>query len=122
MPILYTEMILNRRISLKRLAELTSENCAKIFGLYPKKGAIAVGSDADYVILDPTDTRTIDPANMHEGNFSPWTGRTVSGWASHVVLNGRLAVERDRMLDDVMAGKLVRRTLDPAVAKGTVLD
>ncbi|OLT00303.1 hypothetical protein BJF90_36130 [Pseudonocardia sp. CNS-004] len=121
MPILYTEMVHNRRIGLKRLAEVTSENCAKIFGLYPKKGAVAVGSDADYVILDPEDTRVIDPAKMHEGNFSPWTGRTVSGWASHVVLGGRLAVERDTMVDDVMAGKLVRRTLDPAVAKGTVL-
>lgn len=122
LPILYTEMVNKRQIGLKRLAELTSENCARIFGLYPKKGAIAVGSDADLVILDPNDTRVIDPANMHEGNFSPWTGRTASGWASHVILNGRLAIERDVMLEDTMAGKLVRRTLDPAVAKGTVLD
>jgi dihydropyrimidinase len=122
MPILYTEMILNRGFGLKRLAEVTSENAAKIFGMYPKKGAIAVGSDADLVILDPAETRVIDPAAMHEGNFSPWTGRTVSGWATHTVLNGALAVERDLLLSDRMAGKLVRRTLDPAVAKGTVLD
>jgi len=122
MPILYTEMILHRGFGLKRLAEVTSENAAKIFGLFPKKGAVAVGSDADIVILDPAETRVVTPALMHEGNFSPWTGRTVSGWASHTILNGNLAIERDRLVEDKMAGKLVRRTLDPMVGQGSVLD
>lgn len=121
MALLYTEMIQNRGIGLKRLAEVSSENAAKIFGLYPTKGAIAVGSDADYVILDPNDSRVIDAANMHEGDFTPWAGRTVFGWPSHTILNGKLVVERDHLIDNRKSGRLVRRKLDPAVAKGTVL-
>ncbi len=121
MPILYTEMVNVRRLGLKRLVEVTSENCAKIFGLYPRKGAIAVGSDADLVTLDPADERVIDPADMHEGDFSPWTGRTVSGWASHVIMNGKLMVERGDLLDEAMTGQLVRRQLDPSVARGTAV-
>lgn len=120
--LLYTELVLKRGLGLKRLAEVSSENAAKIFGLYPAKGAIMVGSDADYVILDPSDSRVLDSARMHEGDFSPWDGRVVEAWPSHTILNGNVVVEKDTLLDENMSGKLLRRSLDPAVAAGTVLD
>ncbi len=121
MALLYTELVRNRQIDVKKLVEVTSENAAKIFGLYPKKGAIAVGSDADYVILDPETPRVIDAAELHEGDYSPWGGRTVYGWPSHTVMGGRLVVEDSVMLDESTSGALLRRTLDSRVSEGTVL-
>jgi dihydropyrimidinase len=122
MALLYTEMILKRDIGLKRLVEVTSENAAKIFGLYPRKGAILVGSDADFVILDPQDRRVIDPADLHEGDYTPWGGREVFGWPSCTILGGRIVVQDSQIVDGSTSGALLRRTLDPSVAKGTAVD
>jgi dihydropyrimidinase len=121
MALLYTEMIRKRGLSLKRLVEVTSENAAKIFGLYPRKGAVLVGSDADFVILDPDDHRVIDPAEMHEGDYTPWGGREVFGWPCVTVLGGRVVVEADELVDASTGGQLLRRTLDPSVAQGTAV-
>lgn len=118
MALLFTEMVRNRGLGLKKLVEVTSENAAKIFGIYPKKGAILVGSDADYVILDPDAMRVIDPAELHEGDYSPWGGREVSGWPSHTVLGGQIVVQDSVLLDENTNGTLLRRTLDPSVGLG----
>jgi dihydropyrimidinase len=119
--LLYTELVRMGRLGLKRLAEVTSENAARIFGLYPKKGAIGVGSDADYVIIDPSAARVIDAAQLHEGDYSPWTGREVVGWPSYTVKGGRLVVDHDVLIDDATGGKLLRRVLDPSVHAGTAV-
>ncbi len=60
LPMLYSEGVRTGRISLSRFVEVTATNAAKLFGLYPRKGAIAVGSDADIVVFDPDRTRTVD--------------------------------------------------------------
>lgn len=122
MALLYTEMVRDRGMDLNALARVTSENAAKIFGLYPRKGAIAVGSDADLVVLDPDDVRTIDAADLHEGDYSPWGGRVVHGWPCATVLAGRVVVENGVVTDERTAGRLLRRTLDPTVHAGTALD
>lgn len=121
MALLYTEMVRKRGLGLKRLVEVTSENAAKIFGLYPRKGAVLVGSDADFVILDPADRRVIDPAELHEGDYTPWGGREVYGWPAATILAGRVVIEAGALLDDSTGGKLLRRTLDPSVARGTAV-
>ena len=59
LPMLYSEGVRSGRISLGRLVELTSSNAARLFGLYPRKGALAVGSDADLVVFDPQRVRTV---------------------------------------------------------------
>jgi dihydropyrimidinase len=119
--LLYTELVRDRGLGLKRLAEVTAENAARIFGLYPKKGAIGVGSDADYVIIDPAATRVVDAAVLHEGDYSPWTGREVAGWPTYTVKGGRVVVDHDEMTDDSMGGQLLRRVLDPSVHAGTAV-
>ena len=121
MALLYTEMVRERKLGVKKLVEVTSENAAKIFGLYPRKGAIAIGSDADYVILDPENSRVVEPSELHEGDYSPWNGRTVWGWPSHTVKGGRLVVENSVLVDDAMRGRLLLRTLDPSVHEGTAV-
>ncbi|HVT66644.1 MAG TPA: amidohydrolase family protein, partial [Trebonia sp.] len=119
LALLYTELVGRRGLGLPRLAQVTSENAARIFGLYPRKGAIAVGSDADIVLFDPADERVIAVQEMHEGDFSPWHGRRVSGWPSQVIVNGRLVVERGIMVKDEMTGEFLPRELSPQVAAGT---
>jgi dihydropyrimidinase len=121
LALLYTELVRRRGLGLPRLAQVTSENAARIFGLYPRKGAIAVGSDADIVLFDPADERVIAVEEMHEGDFSPWVGRRVAGWPSHVIVNGRLVVERGTLVKDEMTGEFLPRELSPQVAAGTAV-
>ena len=69
------------RISLVRLVQVLCENPARIFGLYPRKGTIAVGSDADLVVFDPTREFTIRAENQHtNARYTLYEGRTVLGW------------------------------------------
>ncbi|MFF4253864.1 dihydroorotase family protein [Streptomyces sp. NPDC001663] len=119
-PLLYTAFTDERGLGLKRLAELTSENAAKIFGLYPRKGAIVVGSDADWTVIDPNLEKPVRAADLHEGDYSPWEGRVVRGWPVLTVMGGRVVVEEGVLKDTVMHGCLLRRTLDPRVHDGTI--
>src|SRR5262249_56330392 len=64
-PIIYTEGVSKRGMSLERFVAVTSTNAAKILGLYPRKGAIAVGSDADLVVFDPSLRSTLSSADLH---------------------------------------------------------
>ena len=83
------------RISRERWVEIISTAPAKLFGMYPKKGAIAVGSDADIVIYDPARVRTISAATHHmDVDYSCYEGRSVRG-ASQVVLSRGSIVVRD---------------------------
>lgn len=120
--LLYTEMVKKRGLGLSRLAQVSSENAAKIFGLYPKKGAILTGSDADYVIIDPEDEHPAKAADLHEGDWTPWEDWLLAGWPVWTVKDGRVVVERNVMVDDTLGGRLVRRALDKSVHAGTVLD
>jgi dihydropyrimidinase len=109
LAVVYTELVDNRGLGLKRFVESTSENAARIFGLYPRKGAIAVGSDADLVVLDPADQRTIRAADMHEGDFTPWERWEVTAWPSHTVLGGRLVVADGVCLEEAPRGRFLPR-------------
>lgn len=91
--LMYTEMVEKRGYSLEAFVDLVSTNAAKILGLYPKKGAIAPGSDADITVLDPALRRTLRVAELHETDYSPWEGREVAVWPSMTILRGKVAVE-----------------------------
>ena len=72
MPMLWDLGVASGQISLARFVEVTSSNPAKLFGMYPQKGCIAPGSDADLVVWDPNDSRVIDGATMHSAaGYSP---------------------------------------------------
>ena len=114
----YTEGVVKRGMSLSRFAEITSTNAAKIFGLYPRKGAIAPGSDADLVLIDPAISKTLTKDDFHVSDYSPWEGWKVQGWPVTTVLRGRVVVENGRMVADERRGQLLRRKIDPTVLRG----
>ncbi|EAS50144.1 dihydropyrimidinase [Aurantimonas manganoxydans SI85-9A1] len=93
LPILFSEGVNKGRIDLPRFVALTATNQAKTYGLYPRKGTIAIGADADIAIWDPALTRTVRHAEMHDGaDYSPYEGLELTGWPTIVVLGGKLMV------------------------------
>ncbi len=118
--LMYTEMVTRRGYTLNRFVDLVSSNAAKLMGLYPRKGAIAVGADADITVLDPALARTIRSADLHETDYTPWEGWDVSAWPSLTLLRGKVMVEAGqfhgapadgawqprRISDDVLQGRL----------------
>ena len=81
LPLIYDEGVNRGRINLVRLVQILCENPARIFGLYPRKGTVAVGSDADLVVFDPTREFTICAENQHSNaRYTLYEGRTVLGW------------------------------------------
>jgi dihydropyrimidinase len=91
MPMLFSEGVLTGRISLAKFTDLTSANAARLFGLYPRKGVIAPGSDADLVLWDPQQRRTVDGARMlSRADYSVYDGWQVQGWPRIVIRRGQI--------------------------------
>ena len=92
--LVYTAAVRTGKITIEQMAELMSGNAAKIFGMYPRKGLIAEGSDADIVIFDPEAEETISyKTNLHNCDNSPYEGMHTVGKARDVLLNGELVVQ-----------------------------
>jgi len=115
MGIAFTEGVGKRGMSLQRFADVTATNAARIMGLYPQKGVIAVGSDADLVLIDPTIRKTLTRDDFHVSDYSPWEGWQVSGWPVMTLLRGKVIAERGKLLGSTADGRLVSRRIDPAV-------
>lgn len=93
LPILFSEGVNKGRIDACRFVALTATNHAKTYGLYPRKGTIAVGSDADIVIWDPEIERTVRHADLHDGaDYTPYEGKTLTGWPVDVILRGKIMI------------------------------
>jgi dihydropyrimidinase len=117
MGVNYTEAVVRRRMSLEDYAAVTSTNAAKLLGLYPRKGAIAVGSDADIAIIDPAIKKTLAREDFHVSDYSPWEGWAIQGWPITTILRGRVVVENRRMVSDSRDGKLVARKISGEVLR-----
>ncbi len=115
MGIVYTEGVVKRKMSLERFVQVTSSNAARILGLYPRKGALAPGSDADVVLIDPAISRTLTKDDFHVSDYSPWEGWDVRGWPVTTLLRGKVIVENGRLHGDTRDGQLVKRKIDGAV-------
>jgi dihydropyrimidinase len=110
MPMLFSEGVLAGRISLDRFVELTSTSAARLFGLYPRKGAIAVGSDADLALWDPAERRVIDGARMQSrAGYSVYDGWTVQGWPRFVIRRGEIVLADATVTAQPGQGRWVRR-------------
>jgi dihydropyrimidinase len=110
MPMLFSEGVVTGRISLDRFVELTSANAARLFGLYPRKGAIAVGSDADLALWDPHKRTTIDGARMNSrAGYSVYDGWTVQGWPRFVIRRGQVVLADGSSLAQPGQGQWIRR-------------
>jgi dihydropyrimidinase len=110
MSLIYHHGVTQGRISLNRFVELTSTAAAKIFGLFPKKGTIAVGSDADIVIFDPNREQTISAATHHmRVDYSAYEGWRVKGVTETVLSRGRVIVENNEFKGKAGAGRFLKR-------------
>ena len=109
--LMYTHMVEKRGYSLSHFVDMVSTNAAKIMGLYPKKGALAVGSDADVTLLDARTPRTIRAADLHETDYTPWEGHEVAAWPSATILRGKIAVENDKLLASLADGQFLPRKI-----------
>src|SRR3989441_456216 len=104
-------------LALEDYAAITSTNAAKLLGLYPRKGAIAIGSDADITIIDPAVKKTLSMADLHLRDYSPWEGWEVEGWPTTVILRGKVMVDNGRLLGAPTDGQLIARKIDPGVLR-----
>jgi len=110
MSLIYHHGVTQGRISLNRFVELTSTAAAKIFGLFPKKGTIAVGSDADIVIFDPNREQTISAATHHmRVDYSAYEGWRVNGVTETALSRGRVVVENGEFKGKAGAGRFIKR-------------
>ena len=115
MGVNYTEAVVKKGMSLERYVDVTSTNAAKLLGLYPRKGAIAVGSDADFAIIDPLHKKSLSMNDLHVRDYSPWEGWEVEGWPTTVILRGKVMVDKGELLGDGNDGQLIPRKINPAV-------
>jgi len=121
LAVMYHEMVTVRGYSLERYVDLVSSNAARIMGLYPRKGAIAAGSDADIAILDPEVRRKVRLEDLHESDYSPWEGHDVSAWPVMTILRGKVMVEGDRFHGDLADGRYLRRAIPDVIRDGPAL-
>jgi dihydropyrimidinase len=119
--LMYTEMVEKRGYSLTQFVDLISSNAARILGMYPRKGAIAAGSDADLVILDPGLARTIQNKDLHESDYTPWEGHQVGVWPCLTMLRGKIMVEDDQFFGKLSDGQYLKRKIAPEILAGTKL-
>lgn len=110
MELLFSEGVQKGRITLPKYVELTSTNAAKLFGMYPKKGCLAIGSDADLVIFDPDKKHTISVDTHHMNvDYSSYEGWELTGKTEKVLMRGKLAIDNGDVHIDKGYGQFVFR-------------
>jgi dihydropyrimidinase len=110
MELLFSEGVVKNKISLNKYVEVASTNAAKIFGMFPKKGTIAVGSDADIVIMDPNEQHTISAATHHMNvDYSAYEGWELTGKVKTVLLRGKVVIDKNSCTVEKGYGKFIKR-------------
>ena len=111
MSLIYNGGVAGGKIGLNRFVELTSTSAAKLFGLFPRKGTIAVGSDADIVIFDPNEEMTISAASHHMNvDYSAYEGMKVKGVTKTVLSRGRVVIEDGEYVGKAGDGQFLKRS------------
>jgi len=110
MELLYSEGVHKGKISLNKYVEVACTNPAKIFGMFPQKGTIAPGSDADIVIFDPNETHTLSVSTHHMNvDYSAYEGWELTGKVKTVILRGQVAIDNGKCLVQKGYGKFIKR-------------
>src|SRR5438552_12524171 len=110
MSLVYDGGVRTGKISLNRFVELTSTSPAKIFGLFPRKGTIAPGSDADIVIFDPEKKVRLSVKTLHmKVDYNPYEGREVTGATDTVISRGRVVIDGERFVGRPGGGSFLHR-------------
>ncbi|MFA6434281.1 MAG: dihydropyrimidinase [Elusimicrobiales bacterium] len=120
LPLIYTFGVKGGRLELRDLARLLSSNPAKVMGLYPRKGAIKPGSDADLAVIDPVGRKTVDYRELqHKTDYSPYQGMELRGWPRYTVLRGEVIAENGKLArPDRPSGRFLRRKRGELAAAG----
>jgi dihydropyrimidinase len=110
LPLLFSEGFLKGRIDIQQFVALTATNHAKLYGLAPGKGAIAIGADADVAIWNPDRETTINASMLHDNaGYTPYEGKTIRGWPEIVISRGRIAVCNGQLLVARGSGQYLHR-------------
>jgi dihydropyrimidinase len=110
LPLLYTEGVAKERITLERFVALTSTNAARLFGLYPRKGTIAVGADADIAIWETGGRRTIrDEDLFSRAGHTIYAGREITGWPRTTVRRGEIVFDAGKIVGAPGSGRVIPR-------------
>jgi dihydropyrimidinase len=117
LPLLFDATVSKGRLGLAKFVELTATAPAKIYNLHPRKGTIAIGADADLVIWDPNRTVTLSADVLHDRTgYTPYSGRTVTGWPETVVRRGEAIVRAGKLTAKPGSGMFLPRTGGAAAA------
>ncbi len=109
-PLIFNGGVVENRISLNRFVELTSTAAAKMFGLFPSKGTIAVGSDADVVIFDPEQEQTISASSHHMNvDYSAYEGKKIRGVVETVLSRGNVVIDNGKFAGKAGDGRFLKR-------------
>ena len=115
-PVAYTKFVAERNMSLQRFVDITSANAARILGMYPQKGAIQPGSDADIVLLDPNLKKTITLSDLHaDSDYSIWEGFQSAGYPIMTILRGKVIVENGKLVGSSTDGRWLKRKVSSEV-------
>jgi len=113
LPLLYSAGVASGRLTPEQFVQLWATNPAKVFGLYPRKGVIAVGSDADLVIFDPGRRVTIHATDLQmQSDCTPYEDMQVDGWPTATILRGKLLVKAGQLVAGTPGGVFIPRHLD----------
>ena len=122
-PLLFSEGVSKGRIDLHQFVALTSTNPAKIYGLYPRKGSITIGGDADIAIWDPNKEVTVTHDILHDAcDYTPYEGMRLQGWPVTGVSRGRIAVQDGELKITRGSGQFLKRELSSAATPLGVLE
>jgi dihydropyrimidinase len=121
MGIVYTEGVSKRGMSLRQFVDVTSTNAAKIFGLHPRKGVIAVGSDADLTLMDTRQKRRLTMADFHVADYSPWEGWEITGWPTTTILRGCVLTHNGTQRAQPGEGQWLPRKIEPHILERPAL-
>jgi len=113
--LLFSEGVGKGRIELPQFVALTATNAAKLYGLYPRKGTLAVGSDADLAIWDPDKEITINQSALHDAmDYTPYEGKTIKGWPVATLMRGETVAEGGEFIGAPGKGRFLKCDISPA--------
>ncbi|MEZ5817767.1 MAG: amidohydrolase family protein [Hyphomicrobiaceae bacterium] len=121
LAVMYTQMVVKRGYSLSQYVDLVSTNAAKVMGLYPRKGCIAAGSDADITILDPDKRGQIKASELHQTDYTPWEGHEIYAWPVLTMMRGVVKVENGKYLGKAGDGTYLKRKIPSEILRGPAL-
>ncbi len=109
--LMYSEGVNKKRISINKFVDVVSTTPAKLFGLYPQKGSISIGADADLVVIDPRKKVTIKHKILHENvDYTPYEGMKVTGFPTMTISKGEIVVEEGQFIGKRGRGNFLKRT------------